>query len=187
MDTGENIATIAMKLAITNVVKRYSGVAQQKNGFWLMEQALLGNLTKEFWIAEFEKDNPSHGKEIYDEMVAHYAKTNIQQHEETALEEEARKIRKDARDKIQGLKNQFLQAETTAMQDKHEAKEEQKEEKTKLAENRRKPSEDEKMLSILENYSPTPEDLQRVGWKEEHDKRIAELKQKIAGFLDKPS
>ena len=122
MDTGENIATVAMKLAITNVVKRYSGVAQQKNGFWLMEQALKGTLTPEFWIAEFEKDSPSKGREIYDEMVQWYAKTNIQQHEETALEEQAKQIRKEAKEKIQGLRNQFLQAETTVMQDKHEEK-----------------------------------------------------------------
>jgi hypothetical protein len=180
MDTGENIATVAMKLAITNVVKRYSGVAQQKNGFWLMEQALKGTLTPEFWIAEFEKDSPSKGKEIYDEMVQWYAKTNIQQHEETALEEQAKQIRKEAKEKIQGLRNQFLQAETTAMQDKHETMTEKKEKAVKLAENRRKPSEDEKILSILENYNLTPEQKADPVFMEPRNKRIAELKQKIA-------
>jgi hypothetical protein len=97
MDKGENSASIAMKLAIANVVKRYSGTTNQSNGFWLMEQSLKGTLTPEFWIAEFEKDFPNHGKEIYDEMVQHYAKTNIQQHEENKIEAESIKIRKDGR------------------------------------------------------------------------------------------
>ena len=97
IEKGENSASIAMKLQISNIVKRYSGAAQQKNGFWLMHQALLGKLIPEFWISEFEKDFPSKGKEIYDEMVQHYAKTNIQQHEENKIEAESIKIRKDGR------------------------------------------------------------------------------------------
>lgn len=97
IEKGENSASIAMKLQISNIVKRYSGAAQQKNGFWLMHQALLGKLIPEFWISEFEKDFPSKGKEIYDEMVQHYAKTNIQQNLEFKAKEEAKKVRKDVR------------------------------------------------------------------------------------------
>lgn len=104
MDKGENLATVTMKLEIANVVKRYSGTANQSNGFWFLEQALLGTLTPEFWISEFEKDFPNKGREIYDEMVRHYAKTNIQQHEENAFKEKAKEIRQEAREKIEELK-----------------------------------------------------------------------------------
>ena len=100
---GENSASIALKLEILNVIKRYSGAANQSNGFWLMEQALLGNLTKEFWVTEFEKDFPNQGEAIYESMVQWYSKTNIQQHQLNELEAEKKRLRDEAREKIEKM------------------------------------------------------------------------------------
>jgi len=103
MEKGDNLTTIALKLEIYNVVRRYAGSAQQSNGYWLMEQALQGSLTPEFWISEFEKDFPTKGKEIYDQMVQWYKKTNIQQRMENELEKQKKEIRDKAKEDIKKL------------------------------------------------------------------------------------
>jgi len=103
MEKGENTANIAMKLEIANVVKRYSGDTNQSNGFWLMEEALKGTLTKEFWISEFEKDFPTKGEEIYARMIEFYKKTNIEQRTENQAKKLAKEIRKEARKKAKEL------------------------------------------------------------------------------------
>ncbi|MGA2310101.1 MAG: hypothetical protein ABSG57_11220 [Candidatus Bathyarchaeia archaeon] len=175
MTIGENSASISMKLAIANVVKRYSGTTNQSNGFWLMEQTLLGTLTREFWISEFEKDYPNHGKEIYDEMVQWYSKTNIQQHKENAIETEAKKIRKEARDKIREIRNQFLQAETVRMNDKHEAKEAKEEEMNAPSPKQRQALEKaERDLAQVENFVPSAEQLANPEWVKGHGKLVAD-------------
>lgn len=92
---GENSVRIALTLELLNVVKNHAGSDKQKNGFWLMKHILT--VGKDFWLKEL-------GKEEYQRQLEHYSKTNIEQRTERKLKEQERRIRAEAKQKIEAIR-----------------------------------------------------------------------------------
>ena len=88
---GKNNVSISCTLELINYIKTYAGQADQNEGFWLMTQMLTNN----DWFKKTFTEK--YGKEVYDKMVQHYSKTNLQQRTERALEEETKEIKTDAK------------------------------------------------------------------------------------------
>ena len=88
---GENTAIIQLKLKLVNYVNEHAGQEKQSRGFYIAKRWLM-----------FDPDIP---QDVKAEMLEWYSKTNLQQQEENKFEVEARKIRQEARAKIEALKN----------------------------------------------------------------------------------
>lgn len=95
---GENSASISLTLELLNIVKQKAGKDEQINGFWICKRWLMFDEEVKKEIIE------KYGQSFYDELLVHYSKTNIQQRAEREIKEEAKRIREEAKAKIEELK-----------------------------------------------------------------------------------
>jgi hypothetical protein len=95
---GENSASISLTLELLNIVKQKAGKDEQINGFWICKRWLMFDEEVKKEIIE------KYGQSFYDELLAHYSKTNLQQRAEREIKEEAKRIREEAKAKIEELK-----------------------------------------------------------------------------------
>jgi NADH dehydrogenase/NADH:ubiquinone oxidoreductase subunit G len=109
---GENSARIALTLELLNVVKKHAGSERQCNGFWIMKRFLIAD--KAFWIQEL-------GEEEYNRQLEHYSITNIEQNKRKELDEEARRIREEAKLKIDQLKAEAYAKQSDVAKEKLES------------------------------------------------------------------
>jgi uncharacterized protein YeeX (DUF496 family) len=148
---GENSAQISLTLELLNIVKKHAGKEEQINGFWICKRWLT--FDEEIKKEIIEK----HGQEFYNELLAHYSKTNIQQRTERELEEQAKKIREEAKAKIEALK-------------------------TMNPEQRKIQAEIEELSAIIANSKAKfPQTGLILKDTEEKEKHLAELKARIEG------
>lgn len=90
-------------------------VTQKKQGraTWMLHDILVNH----------EKEAREYlGNELYEQYLAKYSKTIIQQMKEREEEQEKEEAQTESKEKETEIKTQFLEAETTVMQDKHEDK-----------------------------------------------------------------
>lgn len=102
---GENSASISLTLELLNIVKRRAGIDQQINGFWICKRWLMFDEEVKKEIVD------KYGQAFYDELLAHYSKTNIQQRAERELEREAKEIRRKAKEEAKAKIEQLKMAD----------------------------------------------------------------------------
>jgi choline kinase len=145
MDRGENSVYIACTHELSNLISSHAGQEDMNRGFWLVKRLLTKD--EEFKREFIEK----YGQAKYDETLAHYSKTNIQQRdEEVKAKEESRRIR-EMRKKVK--------------EEKRKAKEEVKIKELMEARN-----------NMLNNIKENPYSEYRPVWERILQEREAELK-----------
>ena len=104
---GKNSVSIACTLELINTLKEFSSKGDQNEGFHLAKRLLVND--SEFSKRFIEK----YGLEVYQKTVEHYSKTNIQQRAERELREKEKKIREEAKMKIETLKAESYASQTS--------------------------------------------------------------------------
>lgn len=115
---GDNSAFIQLKLKLLNHVNKHCGDEQQSRGFYIAKR----------WLMYDPKIREELGEECYQEMLAWYSKTNIQQQEERELKEKLREKREQQKLEIEQIKVKAYASQTGLGVSKREEKDELKRE-----------------------------------------------------------
>jgi hypothetical protein len=169
---GENSAIIQLTLQLLNYVAKHSGDEKQNRGFYIAKRWLM-----------FDPDvRKELGEDLWKELLAHYSITNIEQQKLKQMEEEAKRIREEARFKIDQLKAEAYANQTDLTKEKQlDKRQAERLETPEYRELTKKKREAENFLAEIERGE------HKIVTEEQKTKvkaDIAELDQKMKAFLE---